>query len=153
MLPKAHVISYSRISGYRWVTAPSWVSGSLRSFFYSSVCSCHRLLISSASVSSLLSFVVPIFAWSVPLVCPVFLKRSLVLPILLFSSISLHCSLKKALTLHSLGYFIPFYLAFSFSSFSCLWGLLRQPFGLLAFLFLGGGFDHPLLYSVTNLCP
>ena len=34
--------------------------------------------------------------WNVPLVSPVFLKRSLVFPILLFSSISLHCSLKKS---------------------------------------------------------
>ena len=68
-------------------------------FLYSpSVYSCRLFLISSASVRSIpfLSFTVPIFAWSVPLVSPVFLKRSLVFPILLFSSISLHCSLKKA---------------------------------------------------------
>ena len=32
---------------------------------------------------------------NVPLVSPIFLKRSLVFPILLFSSISLHCSPKK----------------------------------------------------------
>ena len=31
--------------------------------------------------------------WNVPLVCLIFLKRSLVFPILLFSSISLHCNL------------------------------------------------------------
>ena len=37
-----------------------------------------------------------IFAWNVPLVSLVFLKRYLVLPILLFSSISLHWSLRKA---------------------------------------------------------
>ena len=42
-----------------------------------------------------LSFIVPIFAWNVPLVSPIFLKQSLVFPILLFYSISLHCSLKK----------------------------------------------------------
>ena len=35
-------------------------------------------------------------AWKVPLVSLIFLKRSLVLPILLFSSISLHWSLRKA---------------------------------------------------------
>ena len=39
----------------------------------------------------------PIFAWNAPLVSLTFLKRCLVLPILLFSSISLHWSLKKAL--------------------------------------------------------
>ena len=38
----------------------------------------------------------PIFAWNVPLVSIVFLKRALVFPILLFPSISLHCSFKKA---------------------------------------------------------
>ena len=55
-------------------------------------------LISSASVRSilLLSFIVPIFAWNVPLVALIFLKRSLVFQILLFSSISLHWSLRTA---------------------------------------------------------
>ena len=36
------------------------------------------------------------FAWNVPLVSLIFLKRSLVIPILLFSSVSLHWSLRKA---------------------------------------------------------
>ena len=36
------------------------------------------------------------FAWNVPLVSLIFLKSSLVFPILLFSSISLHWSLRKA---------------------------------------------------------
>ena len=47
----------------------------------------HIFLISSASVSSLplVSFIEPIFAWNVPLVSLIFLKRSLVFPILLFS--------------------------------------------------------------------
>ena len=36
------------------------------------------------------------FAWNVPLISLVFLKRSLVFPVLLFSSMSLHWSLKKA---------------------------------------------------------
>ena len=43
-----------------------------------------------------LSFIVPISAWNVPLVSPIFLKWFLVFPILLFSSISLHWPLKKA---------------------------------------------------------
>ena len=42
-----------------------------------------------------LSFIVPIFAWNIPVVYLIFLKRSLVFPILLFSSVSLHRSLKK----------------------------------------------------------
>ena len=60
--------------------------------------SCHLFLISFASVRSIqfLSFIEPIFAWNVPLVSLIFLKRSLIFPILLFSSISLHWSLRKA---------------------------------------------------------
>ena len=71
----------------------------MKIFLYSFVYSCHLFLISSASVRSipLLSFIEPIFAWHVPLVALIFLKRSLVFPVLLFSSISLHWSLRKAL--------------------------------------------------------
>ena len=98
MLPKAHLTSHSRMSCSRWVITPLWLSGSLRSFLYSSsIYACHLFLISSASVRSILflSFIVPIYAWNVPLVSLMFLKRSLVFPILLFSSISLHWSLRK----------------------------------------------------------
>ena len=92
-------------------------------FLYSSsVYSFYLFLISSASVRSIpfLSFIEPIFAWNVPLVSLVFLKRSLVFPILLFSSISLHWSQWKAFfsllffgTLHSNGNIFPFLLCFS----------------------------------------
>ena len=100
MLPKAHLTSHSRISGSRWVITPSWLSGSWRSFLYSfSVYSYHLFLISSAYFKSTQfpSFIVPIFAWNVLLVSLILLKRSLVFPILLLSSISLHWSLRKAL--------------------------------------------------------
>ena len=51
MLSKAHLTSHSRMSGSRWVITPSWLSGSWRSFLYSSsVYSCHLFLISSCSV-------------------------------------------------------------------------------------------------------
>ena len=128
MLPKAQLTSLSRMSSSRWMTIPSWLSGSLRSFlFSSSVYSCY-LLVSAASVRSLLSlsFIVPIFAWNIPLISPIFLKWSLVFPIVLFSSISLHWSLKKAfLSLCAILwnsafrwiYFFLFSFAFSFSSF------------------------------------
>ena len=43
-----------------------------------------------------LSFILPIFAGNVPLISLIFLKTSLGFPILLFSSVSLHCSLQKA---------------------------------------------------------
>ena len=78
MLPKAHLTSHSRMSDSRWewVIMPSWLSGSWRSFLYSSsVYSCHLFLISSAAIRSLsfLSFIEPIFAWNVPLVSLIFL--------------------------------------------------------------------------------
>ena len=38
MHPKVHLTSHSRISGSRWVITPPWLSGSLRSFLYSSLC-------------------------------------------------------------------------------------------------------------------
>ena len=44
-----------------------------------------------------LSFIMPILTWNVSFTSPVFKKRWLVFPTLLFYSISLHCSLKKAL--------------------------------------------------------
>ena len=92
MLPKTHLTLHSRMSGSRWVITPSWLSGSWRSFLYSSsVYSCHLFLISSASVRSIpfLSFIVPIVGWNAPLGSLIFLKRSLVFPILLFSSLFL----------------------------------------------------------------
>ena len=66
-------------------------------------------------------------AFNVPLVSLIFLKRSLVLPILLFSSVSLHCSLRK-----------PF-----LSLLSILWTAFRwlylsfSPLSLASLLFSG----------------
>ena len=99
MLPKACLTSLSRMSGSKWVTTPLRLSRSFIPFLYSfSVYFCNFFLTFSASVRSLpfLSFIVPIFAWNAPLVSSVFLKKSLVFPILLFSCIPLYCSLKKA---------------------------------------------------------
>ena len=99
MLPKVHLISHARLSGSRWVVTPLWLSGSWSYFLYSfSVYSCCLFLISSASVRSIpfLSFIEPIFAWKLPLVFLISLNRPLVFWILLFSSIPLHWSLRKA---------------------------------------------------------
>ena len=120
MFPKALLTSHSRMSGSGCVITPLWLSGSLRYFWYSpSVYSCHLFLISSAPFKSIsfLSFIAPIFLWNIPLVSLIFLKRSLVFPILLFSSISLHWSLRKAFlslleALHLNGYIFPFLLCF-----------------------------------------
>ena len=82
MLPKAHLTSHFKMSGTRWVITLLWLSGSWRSFLYSSsVYSCHLFLISSASVRAtpFLYSNVPVFAWNIPLVSLIFLKRSLIL--------------------------------------------------------------------------
>ena len=128
MLRKAHFTSHSSMFDSRWVITPLWLSRSLKYFLNSySMYSCH-LSISSGSVRSIpfFSFTEPIFAWSVPLVSLIFLRRSLVFPILLFSSISLHWSLRKAFlpllailwNLHTNGYIFPFLLCFSHLFFS-----------------------------------
>ena len=96
-----------------------------------------------------LSFIVLIFAWNVPLISLTFLKGSLVFPILLFSSISLHWSLRKAflslLANHWNSAFsrniFPFLLCVLLLFFSHPFvRLLRQTFCLFAFLLLGDGF-------------
>jgi len=77
-LPKAHFTSHFRMFGSRWVITPSWLSRSWRSFLYSSsVYSCHHFLISAASLRSgpFLTFIVPIFAWNVPLVSLLFFEE------------------------------------------------------------------------------
>ena len=102
MLPKAHLTSHS------WMSGSVWLSGLWRSFLHSSsVYSCHLFLIPSASVRSIpfLSFIVSIFAWNAPLLDLVHLNRSLVFPILLFSSNSLHWSLRKTFLSLSLLFF------------------------------------------------
>ena len=62
------------------------------------LCTCRLILICSASLRSIpfLSFIEPIFARNFPLVSLIFLRRSLVFPSLLFPSISLRWSLRKA---------------------------------------------------------
>ena len=97
----------------------TWV---MKIFLYSSVYSCH-FLISSASVMSIpfLSFIEPIFAWNVPSVSLIFLKRSLDLfPILLFTSLFIdHLGRLSCLSmlffriLHSGWYIFPLFLCLS----------------------------------------
>ena len=136
MLLKALLTSHFRMFGSQWVTTPSWLSRSLRPFLYSFcflffgfflVCSCYLFSISSASVRSflVLSFIVPIFAWNVSWVSPIFLKRSPFFPSLLFSSISLHCSVNKA--------FLPLFVIIWNSAFS--WVYLSLPPLPFAFFF------------------
>ena len=100
-------------------------------------------------------------ALTVSLISQIFLKRPLAIPILLFSSISLHCLFKKAFLsfldilwiLRSVEHIFPFLLCLLLLLFSQLQGLLRQPLCLLAFWGVGDGFGHCLLYSVMNSIP
>ena len=132
MLPKAHLTSHSRMSGYRWVTTPLWLSRLLRPFLYiSSVYSYHLFLISSASVSSLsfLSFTVPIFAWNILLVSPIFLERS---PSLFHSIVRLY--------FFCIFHLRRFYLFLLFS------GILHSVECIFPFLFYLLYFFFPQLY-------
>ena len=107
--------------------------------------SCHLFLLSSASVRSILFL--SIFAWNVPLVSLIYLKSSLVFPILLFSSISLHWSLRKTfLSLLSILWNPAFrWIYFSFSPLplaSLLFSAIcksssNNHFAFLHFFFLG----------------
>ena len=167
MFYKACLTLHSRMSGSRWVITPLWLSGSWRSFLYSSsMYSCHLFLMSYASVRSklFLYLIVPIFAWNISLLSLIFLQRSLVFLILLFSSISLHWPLKKVfLTLLVIFWnsaFRYFYLSFSpLSLASLLFSAICKSssdhyFVFLHIFFLGDGLDHCLLYNVTHhLCP
>ena len=81
MLPKAHLTSHSRMSGSRSVITPSWLSGSWRTLL------CSSSVYSCQNTGPFLSFIVSVLAWKVPLVALIFLKRSLVFPILLFLSL------------------------------------------------------------------
>ena len=164
MLPKAQLTLHSRMSGSGRVITLSWLSGPWRSFLYnSSVYYCHFFLISSASVRSIpfLSFIETIFAWSFPLVSLIFLKRYIVFPILLFSSISLHWSLRKTfLSLPAILYNSAFkwgYLFFSSLFFASLHfsaickASSDSQFAFWHFFVLGDGLAPCLMYEFPSI--
>ena len=92
-----------------------------------------------------------------PSIALIFLKRSVVFSILLFSSISLHCSLKKAfLSLLAILWnsaIFPFLPCFSLLFFLQLFVKPPQTNTAFLHLFLWEDFGHWLLYNVVNLCP
>ena len=149
ILPKAHLTSHSRMSGYKWVITLWWWSGSWRSFLCSSVYSCHLFLKPSLSIRSILFlyFLVPVFACNVPLVSIIFLNTSLIFPILFsplfictdhWGSLS-YLSLLFFRTPHSNGYIFPFLLCLLLF-FSQLFVRLTKTtilFAFLHFFFLG----------------
>ena len=118
-----------------------------------SVYSCHLFLILSASVKSILFL--SIFAWNVRLVSLLFLTSYLVFPILLFPSISLHWSQRKAFLslLAILGNSALKWVYLSFSPLpfaSLLFSAIGKAssdshFSFFGFLFLGDDLDHCFL--------
>ena len=99
---------------------------------------------------------------NVPLVSLIFWKRSLVFPILLFSSNSLHWSLRNAfLSLLAIFWNSAFkcvYLSFSpllFTSllFTAICKASSDSHFAITFLFLGDGLNPCFLFNATNLCP
>ena len=123
----------------------------------------HLFLISSAL--PFLSFIVPIFGQNVPLIFPVFLKRSLVFPLLLFSSSFMHCSLKKSfLSLCAVLWnsaFISVYLSLSSLLFASLLSSAickassDNQFAFLLFFFFGTVFLMPPVqyYEPPSIVP
>ena len=115
------------------------------------------LVISSASVRSIpfMSFFVPVFAWHVPPVSVIFLKTSLVIPILLFPSMALHSSLRKAFSsllvilwnsVFKCVYLSYSPLLFTYFLFTAIYKVSSDiHFAFLQFFFLGGGGLNPWL--------
>ena len=116
--------------------------------------SCHLFLESFTSVRSIpfLSFIDPIFAWNVPLVSPIFLKRFLVFPFCCFplflcidhwGSLS-HLPLLFFGTLHSNGYIFLFLFSLLLLFFSQLFSNSSSDnnFAFLHFFYLGMVYIH-----------
>ena len=129
MLSKPHLTSHSRMSGSRWVITILWLSGSWRSFLYSSSVYSYHLFLINLLMLGPYHFCPLLSPCHVPLVYLIFLKRFLVFAILFFPSISLHWSLRKAFI--SSGFSleiciqIRIYFLFSFAfSFSSLFSYL-----------------------------
>ena len=127
----------------------------------------HRLLTSSLNSSRWSYWPNMASHRNIPLVSLIFLRRSLVFPILFFSSVSLHWSLKKAfLSLLAILWNSAFrclYLSFSPLLFTYLLFTAickasfcqngKSHFAFLYFLFHGDDLDPCLLYNVTNFIP
>ena len=150
--------------GNRWVFQICW---SIKCITLTA--SYFRIWNSSAGIPSspvrsipLLSIIVPIFAWYIPFKSLIFLKTVLVFPFYCFPLFVCtdhlgrlsYCSLLFFGTLHSDRYTYFFFSPLPFTSF--LFSAIckaRQQFFLFAFLSLGDGLDHRLLYSIVNLHP
>ena len=96
MLPKAHLTSHSRMSGSRWVITPSRLSGSWRSFLYYVFLPPLLKIFCFCSVCTISVLYCACLCMKCFLGVSNFLEEISVFPILLFPSISLHRSWRKA---------------------------------------------------------
>ena len=97
VLPKTHLTSHSRMSGSGWVTTPSWLSRSSRSFLYSSFLYSFHLFLISSVLLGLYCFcplLCPSFGWNVPLIFPIFLMS---FPFNYFSKAAINLRSEKSL--------------------------------------------------------
>ena len=160
MLPKAHLTSHSRMSGSRSVIIPSWLSGSWRSFLYSSsvysyhffcfcfyisVLNCAHLFIKcSLGVSNFLEEISSL---------------SLSVVFLYFFALELRKAFLSLLAILWNSAFRCLHLSFPpllFTSFLFTAICKASPdshFAFFEFLFYGDCLDPCLLYNVTNLSP
>ena len=144
---------------------PLWLSRSLKSFLYnSSMYSFYLFLISFASIRSLwfLSFLLPIFGWTVPLIILIFLMRSLVLPFLIFPPLFLFVvhwrrpsclSLLFSGTLRLVGCTFPFLPCFSLLLSSAICKASSDNHFPFLHLFFFGMILFSSLCNIMDLCP
>ena len=127
MLPKAHLILYSTMSDSKWVISPVviWVMKIFFCIVLLCILTTFLNIFCFYHVHIFLYFIVLIFTWNIPLVSRIFLKRSLVFPVLLFFFFYLFALITEegflispcySLGLHSVGYIfspLPFTSLFS----------------------------------------
>ena len=96
MLPKANDFTHQNVCLYvsDHISMVIWVTKTFFCIILQGILATSLLLL--LALCHFYPFFIPIFAWNVPLVSPVFLMRSLVFPFILISSTFLHCWLKKA---------------------------------------------------------
>ena len=141
MLPKAHLTSNSRMSGSRWVIIPSWLSGPLRPFLYSSsVYSCHLFLSCSSSHALMLLGMAKIYFH-----CSILSWKANTINIYMISS---HRSLREISKLINSELNIDFFSPKIF----CHWYIPFQETTTINTLTQTGMYTHTHTVSQTEMC-
>ena len=141
LLPFVPTSPTFRMSDSRWVITPSWISGSLRSFLYGSVCA-HLCMKCSLGISNFLEEIANI-------------SHSIVF-LYFFALITEEGFFYTLLAILWNSEFKWIYLSFPplpLVSLLFIAVCKVSSDNHFAFLFLGDGLDHCLLYNVMNLHP